>query len=191
MITRAMVVSTSDIPDSALRGPAFEGFCLDTFILHSDRRFPTNRSEPLYGSHLPLCETTIGYWQRHVAGLPGRSYGGELRQYGKGVTVGVGVGVDGVTVGVGVGVGLVGSGVGVGEDGSGVGVGVEGSGVGEAGGTVGDGDGVGELPPVMAFQTARSGFIWTVGLTVETGGGSTLAMLSPPASNAVVPVGDT
>ena len=106
----------------------------------------------------------------------------------------MGVGVDGVTVGVGVagvpvGVGDVGSGVGVGDEGSGVGVGVEVSGVGVTGGIVGDG--VGEPPPVIAFQTARSGFICTVGLTVETDGGSTLAMVSPPESRVVVPVGET
>jgi hypothetical protein len=93
-----------------------------------------------------------------------------------------------VTVGVGdvgVGVGVDGSGVGV--DGSGVGVGVDGSGVGVVGGTVGVGVGV---PPLIAFQTARSGFIWTAGLTVETVGAVTPEMVSPPASIAVVPVGE-
>ena len=106
----------------------------------------------------------------------------------------MGVGVAGVTVGVGVvgvtvGVGLVGFGVGVGDEGLGVGVGVEGPGVGETGGI--EGDGVGEPPPVIAFQTASSGFICTSGLTVETDGGSTLAIVSPPASRVVVPVGET
>ena len=190
MITRAIVVSTNDMPYSVVRGLKSDGFCSSTFILHSERKDLKKTRRQAYGSHLPLCDTTIGYWQRHVAGLPGRSYGGDVRQKGSGVEVGLGVGVvgDGSVSGVPVGDGSV-SGVPVGEgsvsgvpvgDGSGSGVGV----------SVGVGDGVG-VPPVIAFQTARSGLICTEGLTVDTAGGSTVAILSPPASNAVVPVGET
>ena len=90
---------------------------------------------------------------------------------GSGVPVGDGPG-SGVPVGDGPG-----SGVPVGDG--------PGSGVPE-----GDGPGSG-VPPVITFQTASSGFICTAGLTEETEGGSTLAIDSPPASNAVVPVGET
>ena len=137
--------------------------------------------------HRPLPLTLWGAKHVHAGGPLHGAWVGHEAGVGDGVIVGVGAG--GVAVAVGVGSGGVAVTVGVGSGGVAVTVGVGSGGVGVGVPLGSPGVGVG-VAPVISFQTARRGLIFSSAGTSVTVGSSNVGMLSPPYNIATVPAGE-